>query len=66
MKNNAILIAGKTKPTIGTKIDGKKVAAIFFIFNGFELIFFIYLISKMHICAYFSKIRDNFYMILES
>lgn len=39
MKNNAILIAGKTKPTIGTKIDGKKVAAIFFIFNGFELIF---------------------------
>ena len=29
MKNSAILIAGKTKPTIGTKIDGKKAAAIF-------------------------------------
>jgi hypothetical protein len=30
MKNNAILIAGKTKPTIGTKIEGKYAAAIFF------------------------------------
>jgi hypothetical protein len=29
MKNNAILIAGKTKPTIGTKIEGKNAAAIF-------------------------------------
>jgi hypothetical protein len=28
MKNNAILKAGKTKPTIGTKIDGKNDAAI--------------------------------------
>lgn len=27
-KNNAILNAGKIKPTIGTKIDGKKAAAI--------------------------------------
>ena len=27
-KNNAILNAGKIKPTIGTKIDGKKDAAI--------------------------------------
>jgi hypothetical protein len=30
MKNNAILKAGKTNPTIGTKIEGKKAAAIFF------------------------------------
>jgi len=29
MKNNAILSAGKTKPTIGTKIEGKNAAAIF-------------------------------------
>ena len=27
-KNSAILNAGKIKPTIGTKIDGKKAAAI--------------------------------------
>ena len=27
-KNNAILKAGKIKPTIGTKIEGKKAAAI--------------------------------------
>ena len=31
MKNNAILKAGKTNPTIGTKIEGKKAAAIFFL-----------------------------------
>lgn len=66
MKNNAILIAGKTRPTIGTKIDGKKVAAIFFIFNGFKLISFIYLISKMHIYAYSNKIRDSRYISLAS
>jgi len=29
MKNNAMLKAGKTKPTIGTKIAGKNVAAIY-------------------------------------
>ena len=28
-KNNAILSAGKTKPTIGTRIEGKNAAAIF-------------------------------------
>ncbi len=28
MKNNAILNAGKIRPTRGTKIDGKKAAAI--------------------------------------
>ena len=28
MKNSAILKAGKTKPTIGTKIEGKNAAAI--------------------------------------
>lgn len=28
MKNKAILRAGNTKPTIGTKIDGKNEAAI--------------------------------------
>lgn len=28
MKNNAMLSAGKTKPTIGTKIEGKNEAAI--------------------------------------
>ena len=27
-KNNAILKAGKTKPTIGTRIEGKNAAAI--------------------------------------
>ena len=32
MKNNAILNAGKTKPTIGTKIEGKN-AAVIVIFN---------------------------------
>lgn len=30
MKNKAILKAGKTNPTIGTKIEGKKAAAIIF------------------------------------
>ena len=30
MKNNAMLKAGKTRPTIGTRIEGKKAAAIFF------------------------------------
>lgn len=29
MKNNAILNAGKTSPTIGTKTEGKNAAAIF-------------------------------------
>ena len=29
MKNNAMLKAGKTKPTIGTKIEGRNAAAIF-------------------------------------
>ena len=29
IKNNAILSAGKTKPTIGTKMEGKNAAAIF-------------------------------------
>lgn len=29
MKNNAILIAGNTNPTRGTKIAGKNVAVIF-------------------------------------
>jgi hypothetical protein len=30
MKNNAILRAGKTNPTRGTKIAGKNAAVIFF------------------------------------
>jgi len=30
MKNNAMLSAGKTKPTIGIKIEGKNAAAMFF------------------------------------
>ena len=34
-KNNAILKAGKIKPTIGTKIDGKKAAAIFILWFKF-------------------------------
>jgi hypothetical protein len=29
MKNNAIVKTGNTKPTIGTKIEGKNAAAIF-------------------------------------
>ena len=40
MKNNAILKAGKTKPTIGTKIEGKNAAAIVnckkFLINNFQ------------------------------
>ena len=28
MKNNAILRAGKTKPTMGTRIEGKNAAVI--------------------------------------
>jgi hypothetical protein len=35
MKNNAMLIAGKTIPTIGTKIEGKNAAAIFLSQNNF-------------------------------
>lgn len=31
MKNNAMLKAGKTKPTIGTKIEGKNAAVIFYL-----------------------------------
>jgi|TARA_B110000240_G_scaffold106115_1_gene119616 hypothetical protein len=31
MKNKAILKAGKIIPTIGTKIDGKKAAAIVYV-----------------------------------
>ena len=38
MKNNAILKAGKIKPTIGTKIDGKKAAAILFYDLNFILV----------------------------
>ena len=38
MKNNAILIAGKTKPTIGTKIAGKNAAAIFYYYLKIFLI----------------------------
>ena len=38
MKNNAMLKAGKTKPTIGTKIEGKNAAAIFFSENIFLII----------------------------
>jgi hypothetical protein len=29
MNHNAMLSAGKTKPTIGTKIEGKNAAVIF-------------------------------------
>jgi len=36
MKNSAILSAGKTKPTIGTKIEGKNAAAIFLSLNFFN------------------------------
>ena len=38
-KNNAILKAGKTKPTIGTKIEGKKAAAITFFIKCFIYIY---------------------------
>jgi hypothetical protein len=36
MKNNAMLKNGKTKPTIGTKIEGKKAAAIFLLIKMFN------------------------------
>jgi hypothetical protein len=35
MKNNAILNAGKTKPTMGTRIEGKNAAAIFCLIKFF-------------------------------
>ena len=41
MKNNAILSAGNTKPTRGTKIAGKNAAVIFFIYK-----FIIYIVYK--------------------
>ena len=48
MKNNAMLIAGKTKPTIGTKIEGKNAAAIFylkkFLINNYQFLKLILLI----------------------
>ena len=34
MKNNAILSAGNTKPTSGTKIAGKNVAVIFLFYKN--------------------------------
>ena len=45
MNNNAILNAGKTKPTIGTKIAGKNEAVILFykiFFNYKFLILIVY------------------------
>jgi len=33
MKNSAMLSAGKTKPTRGTRIEGKNAAAIFLVPN---------------------------------
>lgn len=42
MKNSAILSAGKTKPTIGTKIEGKNAAAIFRFKKKNEFILSIY------------------------
>ena len=45
MKNSAILKAGKTRPTIGTKIEGKKVAAIFIIYQ----------LYRIHVYNYISK-----------
>ena len=37
MKNKAILKAGKTNPTIGTKIEGKKAAAIIFLLYNINI-----------------------------
>ena len=37
MKNKAILSAGKTKPTRGTKIAGKNAAVIFLVYQIFYL-----------------------------
>ena len=37
MKNNAILSAGKTNPTSGTKIAGKNAAVIFLFYKIFYL-----------------------------
>jgi hypothetical protein len=48
MKNNAILSAGKTKPTSGTKIAGKNAAVIFL----FEKILYLHLtmyINRLYI-----------------
>ena len=45
MKNNAILKAGKTKPTIGTKIEGKKAATIFFFSKNVLFVFMLLFIK---------------------
>ena len=50
MKDKAILNAGKTKPTIGTKIEGKNAAAI--IFFRYMIYKVIYEIDTLH---YISK-----------
>jgi len=50
MKNNAILSAGKTNPTSGTKIAGKNAAVIFLFYKIF------YLHISMHTIELYIKI----------
>ena len=50
MKNNAILSAGKTNPTSGTKMAGKNAAVIFLFYKIF------YLHIYMHINELYIKI----------
>ena len=44
MKNNAILSAGKTNPTSGTKIAGKNAAVIFLFWKIFYLHISMYIV----------------------
>ena len=65
MNNNAILSAGKTKPTIGTKIEGKNAAAIFlslkvFLINNYQFIKLIILIVYENILELNMNINQKF------
>ena len=51
MKNNAILSAGKTNPTSGTKIAGKNAAVIFLFYKIF------YLHANMYSIRLYIKIK---------
>ena len=70
-KNSAILNAGKIKPTIGTKIDGKKAAAIciydlnfYFSTKSVLKISIINCIWKYIIIKNYRKDKSNFSVVL--
>lgn len=45
MKNNAILKAGKIRPTRGTKIEGKRLAVIILFLIKFEKLLIVLIIN---------------------